>query len=153
MEFTSIEAILEFAIEKEKEAVAFYKKLSQKESIADLAKTFNDLAKEEARHVKLLTNITKNKTVIDSYALKKVPNLKISDYLVVMEYSEGMPMQDILILAMKREEAAVKLYTDFAIGSKNDEFTKLFRLLAQEEAKHKLIFECAYDDYQIGQGN
>jgi rubrerythrin len=153
MNFRSIDEILGFAIDKEKEAVTFYSELSKKESIADLAKTFKELAQEEAKHVKLLTNISKNRNVIDSYELKKVTDLKISDYLVEKEYSEGMPMQDILVLAMKREEMAVKLYTNLAMCSADDEFIKLFKLLAQEETKHKLTFETLYDNDLAGQGN
>jgi rubrerythrin len=153
MNFKSIDEILGFAIDKEKEAVTFYTELSKKESIAALAKTFKELAQEEAKHVKLLTNISKNQKGIDSYELKKVTDLKISDYLVETEYTEGMPMQDILVLAMKREEMAVKLYTNLAMGSVDAEFVKLFKLLAQEEAKHKLTFERLYDDDLAGQGN
>lgn len=153
MNFRSIDEILGFAIDKEKEAVTFYSELSKKELIADLAKTFKELAQEEAKHVKLLTNISKNRNVIDSYELKKVTDLKISDYLVEKEYSEGMPMQDILVLAMKREEMAVKLYTNLAMCSADDEFIKLFKLLAQEETKHKLTFETLYDNDLAGQGN
>ena len=153
MNFKSIDEILGFAIEKEKEAVTFYTDLSKKQTADALTLTFRELAQEEAKHVKLLTNISKNKNTIKSYELKKVPNLKISDYLVEMEYSEGMVMQDILVLAMKREEMAVKLYTQLAMGSADDESVKLFKLLAQEESKHKLTFEKLYDDNLAGGGN
>ncbi|MBU1565260.1 MAG: ferritin family protein [Proteobacteria bacterium] len=153
MNFKSIDEILGFAIEKEKEAVAFYTDLSKKQTTDALLLTFRELAQEEAKHVKLLTNISKNQNVIKSYELKKVPDLKISDYLVEMEYSEGMIMQDILVLAMKREEMAVKLYTQLAMGSADDESIKLFKLLAQEESKHKLTFEKLYDDGLAGQGH
>jgi rubrerythrin len=153
MNFKSVDEILEFAIGKEKEAVAFYNELSKKESLAAMSNTFKELAQEEARHVKLLTSISKNKDVIKSYELKKITDLKISDYLTAMEYTENMPMQDILVLAMKREELAVKLYNDLALSSKDDEFIKLFKVLAQEEAKHKLYFEKLYDDDLAGQGN
>lgn len=153
MNFKSVDEILEFAVGKEKEAVAFYNELSKKESSAALAKTFKELAQEEAKHVKLLTNISKNKNVIASYELKKITDLKISDYLTEKEYTEGMPMQDILVLSMKREEMAVKLYNDLAMSSSDDESIKLFKLLAQEEAKHKLFFERLYDDDLAGQGN
>jgi rubrerythrin len=153
MNFNSIDEILGFAIDKEKEAVAFYNELSKKETTPALTKTFKELAQEEAKHVKLLTNISKNQNAIDSYELKKIPDLKISDYLVDLEYSEGMILQDILVLAMKREEMAVKLYTNLAMGSVDQESIKLFKLLAQEEAKHKLIFESMYDDGLAGQGN
>lgn len=153
MNFKSIDEILVFAIDKEKEAVTFYTDLSKKQTTDALALTFRELAQEEAKHVKLLTNISKNAGMIKSYELKKVPNLKISDYLVDMEYSENMVMQDILILAMKREEMAVKLYTQLAMGSIDDESVKLFKLLAQEESKHKLTFEKLYDDDLASQGN
>jgi rubrerythrin len=153
MNFKSIDEILDFAIDKEKEAVTFYNDLSKKESVASLSKTFKELAQEEAKHVKMLTNITKNKDVIGKYQLTKVPDLKISNYLVEKEYSDGMPMQDILVLAMKREEMAVKLYTNLAMGSADEEIVKLFKLLAQEEAKHKLTFETLYDDDLASQGN
>ena len=153
MTFKSIDEILGFAIDKEKEAVTFYSDLSKKESTKALTKTFKELAQEEAKHVKLLTTISKNKNVINAYELKKVPDLKISDYLVEKEYTEGMPMQDILVLAMKREEMAVKLYMNLAMGSVDEEYIKLFKLLAQEETKHKLTFETMYDNDLAGQGN
>jgi rubrerythrin len=153
MNFKSIDEILDFAIDKEKEAVIFYNELSKNQSIAALATTFKELAQEEARHIKLLTNISNNQSVINSYELKKIADLKISDYLVEQEYQEGMPMQDILVIAMKREEMAVKLYQNLAMGTADPESVKLFRLLAQEEAKHKLTFESMYDDDLAGQGN
>lgn len=153
MNFQSIDEILTFAIDKEKEAVTFYNDLSKKASMASLATTFKELAQEEAKHVKLLTTLSKNQEIIDAYPLKKIPDLKISDYLVAKEYSEGMPMQDILVLAMKREEMAVKLYTNLAVGATDEESIKLFKLLAQEEAKHKLTFETLYDDDLAAQGN
>jgi rubrerythrin len=153
MNFGSIDEILEFAIEREKEAVTFYNDLSKLEKITSLKNTFKDLAQEEAKHVKLLTGISKNQVVIDSYEVKEVTDLKVSDYLVTTEYVPGMLMEDILTLAMKREEAAVKLYKDLATKSDNQESTKLFVLLAQEEAEHKLAFEKMYDDCMQEQGN
>lgn len=146
MNFTNVDDILEFAIGKEKEAVVFYNDLHKKETSKALKETFKELAQEEAKHVKLLTSISQNKEVITSYKEEKVADLKISDYMVEKEYVEGMPLQDILVLAMKREEAAVKLYQEMADRSENKESTKLFKLLAQEEAEHKLTFEKMYDD-------
>lgn len=153
MNFHSIDHILEFAIDKEREAVAFYTDLSKKESITSLKETFRELAQEEARHVKMLTTITKNKTIIASYEVKKVTDLKISDYLVDKDYVEGLGIEDILTIAMKREEMAVKLYKELAGKTSDQEAVKLFALLAQEEAQHKLTFEKNYDDLLKKQGN
>jgi rubrerythrin len=153
MNFGSVDEILKFAIGKEKEAVTFYTDLSKKETIKSLKETFRELAQEEAKHVKLLTGISQNKTIIASYEIRSITDLKVSDYLVETEYVPGMPMEDILTLAMKREEMAVKLYKDLMTKSKHQESIQLFKLLVQEESQHKLIFEKMYDDYLQDQGN
>ena len=152
MEFGSIEEILSFAIEKENEAADFYKKNAAEATRKSLKETFESFAKEEEKHAALLSDIAGNKEKIDSYEFKKITDLKISDYMVEMEYEEGMPMEDIITLAMKREEMAVKLYRDLAGKTDDGETQKLFNLLVQEESEHKLTFEKMYDDYLEGQG-
>ncbi len=150
MNFASIDEILDFAIEREKEAVQFYLGLSKRETIKALQETFFELAQEEGKHVKLITSLKLNKIAITSYEIGEITNLKISDYLTEMEYHEGMIMADILVLAMKREEQAVKLYQDLEARSSDADTKKLFQLLAQEEAQHKLRFEQMYDDHLQG---
>jgi rubrerythrin len=147
MTFKSVDEILEYAIGKEKEAVAFYMDLSTKDTFASVKETFVKFAGEEEKHVALLQGISADTAKVETYELKKVPDLKISDYLVDTEYKEGMFMQDILRIAMKREEMAVKLYRDLSEKADNAEFCKLFALLAQEESKHKLALETMYDDF------
>ncbi len=61
MNFASIDEILAFAVDREKEAVTFYTDLSKLEKISSLKKTFTELAQEEAKHVKLLTGTGKTK--------------------------------------------------------------------------------------------
>jgi len=153
MKFGSIDEILKFAIDREKEAVEFYSSLAKAATRTSLKETFERFSAEEQKHVALLSDITGNKEKIDSYEFKKITDLKISDYMVETEYEEGMPMPEILKLAMKKEEKAVKLYTAFADQTDNEEAKKLFLLLAQEEAKHKLGLESMYDDYLADQDN
>jgi rubrerythrin len=57
-----------------------------------------------------------------------------------------MTFQDVLVLAMQKEKAAFKLYTDLAEKAETAEAKALFSALAQEEAKHKLRFEIEYDE-------
>jgi len=151
MKFGSVDEILKFAIDKEKEAVAFYSSLAKEATRASLKETFERFAKEEEKHVALLSDISGNKAKIDSYQFKKITGLKISDYMVEIEYQEGMPMPEILKIAMKREEKAVKLYTMLADQTDNKDAKKLFMILVQEESKHKLGLESMYDDYLASQ--
>ena len=153
MEFGSIDEILEFAIGNEKDAVEFYTSLAKQATRASLKQTFEGFAKEEEKHVSLLSDMTVNKEKIDSYEFKEITDLKISDYMVETEYKEGMPMPEILKIAMKREENAVKLYTNLAGKTDHETAKKVFMILVQEEAKHKLILETMYDDYLADQDN
>jgi rubrerythrin len=54
---------------------------------------------------------------------------------------------------MKREEKALKLYNEFLEQADTDEGKKLFKVLCQEEAKHKLALETIYDDYMARMGD
>jgi rubrerythrin len=54
---------------------------------------------------------------------------------------------------MKREEKALKLYNQFLDQADSDEAKKLFKVLCQEEAKHKLALETIYDDYMAEMGD
>lgn len=153
MNFGSIDEILKFAIDKENEAVAFYQSQAAKATKPSLKEIFEKFSKEEEKHAALLSDIAGNKEKIESYEFKKIPDLKISDYMVEKDYEEGMPMPEILKVAMKREEKAVKLYQTLADQTNNADAKKVFLMLAQEESKHKLGLESMYDDYMAEQGN
>lgn len=153
MKFESVDDILAYAIGKEEEAVKFYMDLAGKEKFKAVKETFEGFAKEEEKHVALLTGLQTDKSKVEDYELKVVPDLKISDYLVETEYKEGMFMQDILRIAMKREEVAVKLYNDLAGKTDNAEVKRVMNILAQEEAKHKLGLETMYDDFLAANEN
>ena len=150
MNFKSVDEILQFAIDREKEAVKFYASLGQEAPSEALKQTFIDFSKEEQKHVTPLSDISGNKAMIDSYELKKIPDLKISNYMVDTKYEKGMPMPDVLKLAMKREEKSVKLYQILGDKTDNADAKKLFQILVQEESKHKLGLESMYDDYLAG---
>ena len=156
MHFENIEAIIDFAIEKEREAAEFYDNISKnEEDFSGSKKMFAEFAVEEEKHEKILQEfktkgITKS---LEQYQLKWITDIKRSDYLVDLDYEQGMPYNEILLLAMKREEKALKLYNDFLEQADTDEGKKLFKVLCQEEAKHKLALETIYDDYMAEMGD
>ncbi len=151
MHFETFEEIMDYAVEKEKEAAAFYDDLSKQEAFSGAKEIFQDFAQEERTHQAMLENFTKEG--LPEYQTEKVPDLKRSDYLVDIEYRPGMSYADILRLAMKREEKALKLYNDFAQKTHNKEHARLFQILSQEEAKHKLKLETLLDDYLAKMGD
>ncbi|MCK4360514.1 MAG: ferritin family protein [Bacteroidales bacterium] len=146
-EFKSINDILDFAIVSEQEAVDFYTKLSKQATNEAMKEVFLQFAKEEMGHKARLTNI-KEKRLFE-FKEEKVTDLKIADYLVESEAKPDMTYQNFLIVAMNKEKAAFKLYSDLAKIAPNNEIREIFLSLAQEEAKHKLRFEIEYDDYVL----
>lgn len=135
--------IIDFAVTREQEAVDFYADLQTK-TLFDAQKTMlKELENMEKGHITILENIREKG--FGNVANKEVPDLKISDYIVAVEPSKNMTYQDILIIAMKREEASTKLYQQMSKRFAGSDAEKLFSRLAAEEADHKLRFEKLYD--------
>ncbi|OQY06221.1 MAG: rubrerythrin [Desulfobacteraceae bacterium 4572_123] len=153
MNFQSINEILEYAIKKEVEAAEFYEDLSRQEPFAGAGEMFEEFAAEERRHQTMLENFSTDKEKISAYQFKWVPDMKRSDYMVDLTYEPGMGYADILRLAMKREEKALKLYNDLAKKTDDKAGIQVFKLLSQEEAKHKQFLETMYDDFMASQGD
>jgi rubrerythrin len=155
MQFENLDAILDFAIEKEKEAAAFYAGISREEIFSGARKMFEEFSAEERKHERLLENFKKEGTsdAMRQYKLKWITDLKRSDYVVELKYEKGMAYHEILMLAMKREEKALALYNDFLRKADNPDAKNLFKILCQEEAKHKLTLETMYDDYMAKMGD
>ncbi|MBN2460494.1 MAG: ferritin family protein [Candidatus Cloacimonetes bacterium] len=136
--------IIDFAVGREEEAVAFYQDLQGKAKFSAQVEMLREFENMERGHIVILENIRRKG--YEGIKEKHVPDLKISDYIVSIEPSPGMTYQDILIMAMKREEKAHNLYNNMAGRFPGTDLEKLFHKLASEEAKHKLHFEKLYDE-------
>ena len=153
MNFKSMDDILDFAIEKEREAVAFYTDLSNEASFTSAKSVLQEFANEEKKHEQLLIGFKENREALNSYRFEWITDIKRSDYMVDITYEKGMPFTDTLRLAMKREEKALKLYNELIEKTDDKGVKKVFKMLCQEEAKHKNILETIYDDHMAQQGD
>ncbi len=140
----TVDEILDFAIEREQAAADFYTNLAERVSSAWMKDMLLSFSKEEMRHKGKLKSVKKGEKLLSPEY--HVQDLKISDYLVDVEPQDDISLQDAMIVAMKREKAAYRLYSDLAVKVTDPELKELFLGLAQEEAKHKLYFETQYDD-------
>ncbi len=144
MDEKKFQEIVEFALQKEIEAVDFYTRASGVVKHSGTKALFLDFAKQEEGHKRLLENLSMEKVVHAN--IEKIPNLKISDYLVDTDFRPDISYADILRIAMKREEHSIKLYNDLKPLNGDEALTKLFNFLIQEETKHKYALEKIYDD-------
>jgi rubrerythrin len=144
MDEKKFKEIIKFAIDKEIKSYDFYTNASQVAKYSGAKDLFSDLAQQEVGHRKMLEKLDLKK--IAQAKIEKVPDLKISDYIVDAEFKPDMPYADILRIAIKMEERALKLYNNMNQSNQDENLKKLFSLLANEEAKHKLRLEKIYDD-------
>ena len=136
--------ILNFAIEREQEAVDFYYELAGRSKVQGIKDELTKFAKMEEGHRDKLKSL--DISGIMGVDIAPVTDLKIVDYMVEPTPTPDMTWQDILNIAMKRELASMNMYNDLAAKSKSDSLRQMFLSLAQEESKHKLYFETIYDD-------
>jgi len=144
--WNSIDEILDLAIGEEKAAAEFYTQLAGQVKTPGMRQVLEGFAQEELKHKAKLETIKAGETL--KPAQQPVADLKIADYLVDVTPSQDMSYQGALVLAMKKEKAAFKLYSDLAARTDDENIRATFLALAQEEARHKLRVEIEYDDMQ-----
>ena len=146
-EFKSVEDILEFAITAEQEAVDFYSDLAARSKNEGIKKVFREFAGEEMKHKSRLLSIREEKSL--KLPEGKVRDMKIADYMAEVAPKPDMTYPDALILAMKKEKLAFRLYTFLSEETEDLTLKGLFMNLALEESRHKLRFELEYDEYVL----
>jgi len=144
MDRDELKTIIDFAIDKEQEAVDFYNGLATKVKVEAIAKEIRNIAKMEEGHRERLKNID----VVEAAQTpaKPVMDLKIADYLVEREPTPDMTWQEILQIAMRRELSSMNLYTDLSKLVTDPVSRQLFENLVEEERAHKLYFEKIWDE-------
>jgi rubrerythrin len=146
-EFKHVDEILVFAIEQEQKAVDFYTSLAKEATSEEMKKVFLEFAGEEIRHKQRLTRIREEG--VFTMPRQQVADLKISDYIIDVKPTGKLSYEEALVLAMKREKSAFRLYSNLAERAPNDELKSVFEALAMEESRHKLRFELEYDEYVL----
>jgi len=136
--------MLQFAIEKEQEAVDFYQELAQKAKIKSIQEELLKIKAMEEQHRDRLKKF--DREMLEKSSPKEIADLKIADYVVETKVSPDMSWQDIINVAMHRELAAMKLYQTLSQKFSDPEVVKLFQHLASEESAHKLFFEKLWDE-------
>jgi rubrerythrin len=155
MDFNNLTAIIDFAISQEQEAADFYRRVGEKEAREGKKHLFLQFADEEDKHRRLLENLKNGDAgrALDDYPFTWITDIKRSNYAADLVYTPGMPYRDILMLAAKREEKSLALYNFLLIKAEDEATRKVFKMLCQEEAKHKLALEGILDAYMAEMGD
>jgi rubrerythrin len=144
VKFDSVDEILGFAIEQEEKAAGFYTDLANRADPKQMKEVFLGFAEEEKGHKAKLLQVKEGKLMLPAEG--RVLDLRIGDYLEDVTLSSSLDYQEALIVAMKAEKNAFRMYQGLASATNDPSLKAILLGLAQEEAKHKLRFEVEYDD-------
>ena len=144
MNLSEYKEIIKQAIANEVEAKKFYEEAAKTLTDPYLKKLFTSLADEEKKHRDILTRIVASNT-IDRY-FSETRDYKVAETMEEPELSMDMQPADAFALAMKKEEAAMKQYTEMAGMCDDAEKRQVFLDLAAMERDHKLKMESAFTD-------
>jgi rubrerythrin len=145
--WNSLGEVLDYAIGEEEAAADFYSRLALRTKVPGMKSVFEGFAQEEIGHKEKLQAVKAGITFLS--ASQKVMDLRIAEYVVDVKLDPFLNYRDALVLAMKKEKAAFRLYSILAESMEDQVLKTTFLALAQEEAKHKLRFELEYDDLLI----
>lgn len=135
--------IFEFAREKEKQAEAIYRKLSESALSEGMRVIYSRLAEAENRHCEILLKMEAAQKVdmvntdILTFAQKTIHQMKSGGG----KFEAATEEIEVYTLAQAQEVEAEALYREHAEKSTNDQQRKVFLALANEEHQHATILE------------
>ncbi len=144
----SFERLISIAIQKEEEAYDFYMQAAEHAELPSSAQLLKELAQQEAGHKEKLESAI-GKGVCETFTCATIEEFEghdLSRYLIDVPLEPGSSSQDILIVAIKREEGARDFYTSLSELTTSADHRVVFETLAKEEQIHKDRLESIYDE-------
>ena len=144
----SFEKLISIAVTREEEAYEFYMEASKQAELKSSAKLLEELAQQEVGHKKKLLAALDSE-VCSTFTCKNVEEFEemdLSKYLLEIPLDASSGPQDILIVAIKREEAANNFYKALSELTTSGTHRTVFETLASEEKIHKERLERMYDE-------
>jgi rubrerythrin len=138
--------LLDTAMYKEIASQAIYEAAQNQTTDQGAKALMKELADEEAHHLQILKDLKEGDFNATQWDKEKMPNLMISEYLTGGDTLDGANIQETLIFAMKREQAAVEFYSRMIGALQSESAKRLFESLVRAEQKHKSKLEILYDD-------
>jgi rubrerythrin len=146
MKDRDVKAVMETAIQKEREAQAFYTDLYNlvEDAIAKDALLF--LVGEEKKHEEFLRKYLQGSYGADALKLDKVIDYEIAQYLETPDIKKDMETKDVYLVAAHRELNSYNFYKNLADVHPAGEVKDLLLKMANQELRHKEKVEYLYSN-------
>ena len=147
MNFTTLEDVIKFAVEREETAYQLYMNAAERTESISARKVFAELAQEEAGHKQAFAKLDLEKA--QEYKIVDRPDMRLADYMVDIPFRANYTYAEILHFAMKTEEHAYRLYQEAAAATDDPGLKKMLNVLADVEKEHKHRIEELYDRHVL----
>ncbi|MBN1836850.1 MAG: ferritin family protein [Spirochaetales bacterium] len=144
-ELGSIEEILDFAIAREREAQQMYLAYAGSTERKAFRQLLLSMAQMESEHERKLTSLRSSGGTERLFRPLAGADQRLDELLVPVAFSPDMEYADFLILVIRKEGEAEKLYAQLASAAQDGGAAELFRTLAGEERTHKAWAQERYD--------
>ena len=141
---STLKNILERAIQSEEHSYNTYTHLAGKVDRPESKKLLESLAQQELKHKEMLESF--DPRAAGAFKPEKIEDQKIAEFLAAAPLDTSASVQDVVLFAMKKEQAAYEFYARMGEFSPPAEAKGLFDRLAGEELKHKTSLETLYED-------
>lgn len=147
MTFQDLKDVLQFAIRKEHDARELY--LMFRDMVRDpgAKSLLQELAEQELGHRNMLEKALRDGQTEGLFGKREVKDLKIGDFLFAEPIGPNSSPQDVMIFAIKNEEASYNLYATMADNYAGSPIEPVFSKLAKEELHHKETLEAQYEEH------
>ena len=142
----SIEEIIDFAIEREREAQATYLSYAGQTGRRSFSELLLTMAEMEKEHERKLTALREGKSTAEAFTPPKGADLGLAEMLVEVPFSPTMDYGDFLVLVIRKEREAEQLYRKLQGLTTSADVGNMFALLADEERKHRDWAQERYDE-------
>lgn len=147
MEKSQLESVLAAAKESELEANRFYSEVARRATNPNVRQIFTELAGDELGHWELLDAAQRDPAMASRMA-GPAADYRVAEATALPVLSIDMKPADAIALAMKKEQAAVELYTGLAEAASDPVISATLKGLARMEQGHKARLEAVF--VQIG---
>jgi len=138
--FKSVNEILKYAAAREAEAARLYSDIAGYLENKAMVKLFESIAREELRHkAKMEFELEKRGVVVANAVPLELFDDEPELVTITAELAEDY--QKALMLAAERERISMRFYFDIALKADNEEMREVCLKLAEEEARHKALFD------------
>jgi rubrerythrin len=134
--------VLDFAISGESKAAELYTNMAATAKNPWMRKTLEGFAEEELQHGRKLRDVRAGKSTLEH---EGIGGLGIAEKLDDAEPHPDMDYSELLVFAIKKENASHGLYKKLASIFTEPELHETFLALAEQEAEHKRRFEMEYE--------